>query len=185
MSTGNKIGVLLEAGSVGSSCSAASSSGCVEIVSLPSIPLLYSILFLLATNFEEKRKRKGIWLESRETVAFRDLAGNRLTTLHRDTFLDMTRLNHLWVKEKKESQKEVILRFRSARENSLMIVRFRDLSDNSIEHLPLNLFFSLHAVTRIRLSKNLLGEMHRSQFFNTRNLRILWVIVKSILPSFD
>lgn len=24
-----------------------------------------------------------------------DLAGNRLTTLHRDTFLDMTRLNHL------------------------------------------------------------------------------------------
>ncbi|XP_016772077.1 platelet glycoprotein V isoform X1 [Apis mellifera] len=72
-----------------------------------------------------------------------DLAGNRLTTLHRDTFLDMTRLNHL------------------------------DLSDNSIEHLPLNLFFSLHAVARIRLSKNLLGELHRSQFFNTRNLRIL------------
>lgn len=62
------------------------------------------------------------------------------------------------------------------RENSLTIVRFRDLSDNSIEHLPLNLFFSLHAVARIRLSKNLLGELHRSQFFNTRNLRILWVI---------
>ncbi|XP_050595228.1 carboxypeptidase N subunit 2-like isoform X3 [Bombus affinis] len=72
-----------------------------------------------------------------------DLAGNRLTALHRDTFLDMTRLNHL------------------------------DISDNSIEHLPLNLFFSLHAVTRIRLSKNLLGELHRSQFLSTRNLRIL------------
>ncbi|XP_050484704.1 carboxypeptidase N subunit 2-like isoform X3 [Bombus huntii] len=72
-----------------------------------------------------------------------DLAGNRLTALHRDTFLDMTRLNHL------------------------------DISDNSIEHLPLNLFFSLHAVTRIRLSKNFLGELHRSQFLSTRNLRIL------------
>ncbi|XP_076296050.1 uncharacterized protein LOC143216659 isoform X2 [Lasioglossum baleicum] len=72
-----------------------------------------------------------------------DLGGNRLTALHRDTFLDMTRLNHL------------------------------DLSDNSIEHLPLNLFFSLHAVTHLRLSKNLLRELHRSQFFRMRNLRML------------
>ncbi|XP_053996601.1 platelet glycoprotein V-like isoform X1 [Hylaeus anthracinus] len=51
--------------------------------------------------------------------------------------------------------------------------RFRDLSDNSIEHLPLNLFFSLHAVTHVRLSKNMLRELHRSQFLNMRNLRIL------------
>lgn len=101
MSTGNKISVLLETRSVGSSCNAASSSGRVKIVSLLSLssfPIVYVLFFLLATRTileKETKKRRRIRLESREIVAFRDLAGNRLTTLHRDTFLDMTRLNHL------------------------------------------------------------------------------------------
>lgn len=60
MSTGNKIGVLLEAGSVGSSCGAASSSGRVKIVSLPSILLLHPSPIHVRKEKKKKKREKNL-----------------------------------------------------------------------------------------------------------------------------
>ncbi|XP_020298471.1 leucine-rich repeat-containing protein 15-like isoform X2 [Pseudomyrmex gracilis] len=72
-----------------------------------------------------------------------DLGNNQLTALNKNTFGNMTLLQHL------------------------------DLSSNLIEHLTSNLFLSLHSVANVRLSSNLLKEMQYNQFFGLRNLRIL------------
>lgn len=53
----------------------------------------------------------------------------------------------------------------------------RDINDNAIEHLPISLFFPLHNVTHLRLSRNILRELDRNQFIRMRNLEILYVIV--------
>lgn len=102
VSTGDEIGVLLETESVGPPRGAAGSPRCVETVSPLSLSLflpLLSLLFRLSHKRRSRWKKTGISFKRGKIVKnryfYRDLAGNRLTALHRDTFLDMTRLNHL------------------------------------------------------------------------------------------
>ncbi|XP_043789074.1 slit homolog 1 protein-like isoform X4 [Apis laboriosa] len=96
-----------------------------------------------------------------------DLAGNRLTTLHRDTFLDMTRLNHLDASSNK---------LRNLPESlflSTTLLVLLDLSCNRISSFLPGVFHGLTMLEELLLGKNRLSVLPVDLFKDLTNLKYL------------